>query len=240
MTLLAPPSSRAGDDPIAGAAKVVVLGRGPRLVRGTPAEYRRAGIAVHTRDEILPALTDLVHDRHAILVVAADFACDDFVGTLEVAVATGGAGVLLGMPVGAAPSLAAPALDAGVRGVVSLPLSPERLARELSALPIAADPLAAVRIGDLTVDAGRHRVELAGRTVEVTPREFDLLWDLVRCHPRVAPLGELAQAHAGGTADPFATVRVGVAGVRRRLEAAASRGSATIETVRGVGYRIAL
>ncbi|MDZ8170823.1 winged helix-turn-helix domain-containing protein [Microbacterium xanthum] len=240
MTLLAPPASRAGDDPIAGAAKVVVLGRGPRLVRGTPAEYRRAGIAVHTREEILPALTDVVHDRHAILVVAADFPCDDLVGTLEVAVATSGAGVLLGMPVGAAPSLAAPALDVGVRGMVSLPLSPDRLARELSALPIAADPLAAISVGELTVDAGRHRVELAGRPVEVTPREFDLLWDLVRCHPRVAPIGELARAHAGGTADPLATVRVAVAGVRRSLEATAARGATAIETVRGVGYRLAV
>ena len=91
-----------------------------------------------------------------------------------------------------------------------------------------------VEVGALRIDVAAHRVELDGRQVTLTRLEYALLVFLVQHPGRVFTRDELLQRVWGNE---------GLAGGRtvdihvRRLRAKLAHGVATLETVRGVGYR---
>jgi DNA-binding response OmpR family regulator len=94
--------------------------------------------------------------------------------------------------------------------------------------------------GDQTLRAGRVEVELAarrclvaGREVELTRREFDLLAQLVRAPGRVHTRAELLELVWGSAYLSPKTVDVHIAGLRRKLGPALE-----IKALRGVGYRL--
>lgn len=86
----------------------------------------------------------------------------------------------------------------------------------------------------LAVDVRTHEVTVEDRSVELTPKEFDLLVHLMSdpgaVHPRQRILEEVWDRNWFG---PSKTLDVHIASLRRKL------GDPTlIETVRGVGFRI--
>jgi DNA-binding response OmpR family regulator len=91
--------------------------------------------------------------------------------------------------------------------------------------------------GDLRIDLRRRRVERGGEEVPLTAREFDLLVYLVR---RAGQVVSKRQILDGVWDDDFEgdpnVVEVYVSRLRRKLDRASGPGS--IETVRGVGYRV--
>lgn len=228
-------------DPVVGSTRVVVLASTPAAVKRPAAEFRRFGLVLVVRENIVSALAELVHDPTVLLVVSADVPCETLRDVLDLAVATSRSSVLLGLTAGADAALVAAAMEAGVRGTVELPLTPERLATTVRMLPLPAVETGPIKVGALTVDIARHRLAWDGTPIEVTPREFGVVLDLARRHPQVATLDELARGFNSGAIDPYAGVRVVITHVRSRLAAIAGASSAqVIETVRGVGYRLAL
>jgi two-component system phosphate regulon response regulator PhoB len=92
-----------------------------------------------------------------------------------------------------------------------------------------------IRFGPLTLDAARHRVELAEQPVELTLTEFGILRHLLRQPGRVFSRAQIVEAVRGG--DYHVTDRavdVAVHGLRKKLGEAGK----LVETVRGVGYRL--
>lgn len=91
-----------------------------------------------------------------------------------------------------------------------------------------------VRIGDLEVDVRARRAQLAGRELELTPKEFDLLAALAgdpgAAVSRRRLLEEVWETSWYGSTK---TIDVHVAALRRKLG-----DSGWIETVRGVGFRL--
>ncbi len=101
--------------------------------------------------------------------------------------------------------------------------------------PIASSvPLVA---GDLELDAGAHRVRLAGRELELRPREFRLL-ALFMERPGTALTRDqiLETLWAHDYIGDARTVDVHVRWLREKIEADPARPT-RIVTVRGVGYR---
>ena len=47
------------------------------------------------------------------------------------------------------------------------------------ATPERRSPSAVIRHGDLTVDAGRREVHVGEEEIQLAPKEFDLLWELL-------------------------------------------------------------
>jgi two-component system response regulator RegX3 len=93
---------------------------------------------------------------------------------------------------------------------------------------------AVVHIGDLEVDARARRASVAGRDLELTQKEFDLLAALARDPGAVLSRRRLLEdvwetSWYGSTK----TIDVHVAALRRKLG-----DPAWIETVRGVGFRL--
>jgi two-component system, OmpR family, response regulator len=92
--------------------------------------------------------------------------------------------------------------------------------------------------GDLVLTPAERTVSRAGRRVELTVREFALLEYLMR-HPGVALGRERLIAHVwdGRYQGDSNIVDVNIRGLREKIDRPFGR--RTIETVRGVGYRLA-
>lgn len=224
---------------VRGADRAVLLTRTVD-VRGTTAEFRHVGVTVVSHDDILHALLELTHDPDSILVVSSDFDRIPLPDMLDLAVAVCGPSVILGLGTADAAAAIRTAFAAGVRTTVELPLTPERLKQAIRRIPesfAGRDP--AVTVGDLTVDPGRHVVMWHGSQVEIPPREFAILYTLARAHPYLATLEQLAVEYAGTAIDPIASIRVAVNQIRARLAEAGALPAPAIETVRGIGYRLA-
>jgi DNA-binding response OmpR family regulator len=90
-------------------------------------------------------------------------------------------------------------------------------------------------VGDLVVDPRRHVATRAGRELELTRREFDLLEALARHQGQVLSREQLLQLVWGYASDVETNVvDVFVGYVRRKLEAAGE--PRTLRTIRGVGW----
>ncbi len=93
---------------------------------------------------------------------------------------------------------------------------------------------AQIRHGDLHVDAGRREVRVGEEEIQLAPKEFDLLWELLDHRGLVLTRDQLLERVWGYTfAGDTRTVDVHVRQLRRKLGEASP-----IVTVWGVGYKV--
>lgn len=127
----------------------------------------------------------------------------------------------------------------GADDFIARPLDPQELLARVRALlwrtkRTSSDGV--VRVGaDLVIDTARYEVTVAGRRVDLTLKEYELLLFLARHPGRVFTRDVLldriwGQHYFGGTR----TVDVHVRRVRMKIERG---GRIYVDTVRGVGYR---
>ena len=96
-----------------------------------------------------------------------------------------------------------------------------------------------IRVGDLAIDVAGRRATVAGRGIELSRKEFDLLVRLARDAGRVVTREQLmTDVWDTNWFGSTKTLDVHVGWLRRKLgDGARGGGEAWIETVRGVGYR---
>ena len=135
-------------------------------------------------------------------------------------------------------------LELGASDYVTKPFSPRVLTARIRAVlrrgHEADDEEATIRIKDLTIRPGRHQVLVKDQPVELTATEFRILLFLAKRPGWVFTRQQIVDAAQGDDAfvsDRFVTDRsvdVHIVSLRRKLGSA----GASIETVRGVGYRL--
>jgi len=126
-------------------------------------------------------------------------------------------------------------LDSGADDYLVKPFAPEELAARLRAVLRRQSATAGGRrsLGDLEIDLAARWVSVAGQRVELTAREWALLEALTLRAGRIVPKADLERLLLGGEAEIASNaLEVHVSALRRKL------GRATIETVRGLGYRL--
>ncbi|MGZ3668237.1 MAG: response regulator transcription factor [Bdellovibrionota bacterium] len=98
------------------------------------------------------------------------------------------------------------------------------------------EPTARLMMGPLEIDEAAHEARLEGKAISLTPYEFKLLVTLAQNQGRVLTRDQLIrEVQGGGVSVVERAIDTHVFGLRKKLGAAAD----LIETVRGVGYRIA-
>ncbi len=130
------------------------------------------------------------------------------------------------------------ALDAGADDYITKPFSiQELLARVRAHLRRAPERAAtAIEAGDFVIDVTNHNVALLGKTIHLTPKEFDLLAHLARHAGKVITHRALLTAVWGAqSAHQPEYLRVFVGQLRKKLESESGR--QYIQTEPWVGYR---
>lgn len=131
-------------------------------------------------------------------------------------------------------------LNLGADDYITKPFYVEELVARIHAVTrrVKDEPLSLLQAGDLTVDLISRRVRRASRDIELTAREFSLLEHLLRSPGRVYTRTQLLEHVWGYDFDPETNlVDVNIRRLRRKIDE--PHETPLIETVRGVGYRIA-
>ena len=136
------------------------------------------------------------------------------------------------------------ALDLGADDFVTKPFdSEELLARIRSALRRKAGPLAdnaSREFADGRIDRETHAVTLRGEKVELTPREFNLLWALADHPGRIVTHQSLLETVWGPAhRQDLDYLRVAIRSLRRKMEQDPSNPRLIVNEP-GVGYRCLL
>jgi DNA-binding response OmpR family regulator len=131
-------------------------------------------------------------------------------------------------------------LEIGADDYIVKPFSPRALVARVRALLRRTQGdvrvTAVIRVGGLEVDSARHTATLGGKSLHLTPSEFDLLALLAGRPGQTFTRQQLMDDLYGGAASSVdRSVDSHIKNLRRKLESASD--IRFIKTVYGVGYR---
>ncbi|MGQ0847640.1 MAG: response regulator transcription factor [Actinomycetota bacterium] len=224
----------------AEGARILVVDDEPRVREVVAGYLTRDGYRVRTAADGLTArqyLDEFKPDLVVLDLMLPGMSGIDFLGLIR---RDGGLPVIL-LTARAEESDRVSGLELGADDYVVKPFSPRELVARVRSVMRRSIPkpgVAALTFDDLEIRPASREVLVGGRSVDLTAREFDLLWYLASHAPTVFSRGELLEQVWGSSPewqDP-ATVTVHVRRVRQKIEKF-PQAPRWVMTVWGIGYR---
>jgi two-component system alkaline phosphatase synthesis response regulator PhoP len=222
---------------------ILVVDDEAKIVKTVKAYLESAGFRVATAQDGQMALTVFRHERPALVVLDLGLPAIDGLDVARTLRRESDVPIImLTARVDEADKLIG--LELGADDYVTKPFSPRELVARVRAVlrrvggerEQAAPPIAA---GEVEIDLERRHVTVAGRMVDLTPTEFDLLVVLARNPGRVFTRLELLDRVQGYAFEGYErTVDAHVKNLRQKIEADPKQPRYLL-TVYGVGYRFA-
>ena len=133
-------------------------------------------------------------------------------------------------------------LDLGADDYIPKPFNPHEVVARVRAVLRRTNqdfgPSHIIQIGQLLLDADRHEVQLAGKPIELTPTEFDLLKTLMEYQGHAFTRQSLIEKGLGYNYEGMErTLDSHIRNLRRKIEPDPAEPT-YIKTVFGVGYRM--
>lgn len=134
------------------------------------------------------------------------------------------------------------AFDMGADDYIEKPFSISILLRRMKAVLNRSEgrahekSVSLMKKGDLEVDFETYKVKISNQPLEMTLMEFNILKELIRADGRPLSREALIQRINGSTAVTERTIDVHICAIRKKLNTYGR----TIETIRGIGYRLQL
>ena len=132
--------------------------------------------------------------------------------------------------------------EVGADDYVQKPFSPRELVARVKAILRRSEGKAdtageKLTLGDISVDTGKRLCSIAGKTIDLTTAQLDILVFMMRSPGRVWSRLELLRASSGSAFEGYErTIDAHVKNIRKALGDDSER-PRFIETVRGAGYR---
>lgn len=133
-------------------------------------------------------------------------------------------------------------LELGADDYVLKPFSPREVVARVRTIfrrtsPAAAKPTI-LQVGELVIDEGLHTVTLAGRSIDLTPTEFEILAVLARQPRRVFSRLQIMEQAQGSSFEGYErTIDAHIKNIRLKLEPNPKK-PVYIHTVFGLGYKL--
>lgn len=229
------------------AQRILVVDDDPQIVRLLRSYLEQAGYTVFVAYSGDGALRSLRHDRPDLVVL--DLMLPERDGWEVTRVVRGDAGLevtpIIMLTARVEDHDRILGLQLGADDYVTKPFNPgEVVARVRAVLRRTYGefvPRKALEVGPLSIDLNAHEVQLDGQSVHLTPTEFVLLRTMAENQGRAFTRRDLIENGLGYTYDGAErTVDSHIKNLRRSLDKAggAGFGSAVVQTVYGVGYRL--
>lgn len=222
---------------------ILIVEDEPKIVKTVRAYLESAGFRVVAAADGQTALTTFRHEKPALVVldlglpgmdgldVARSLRKESEVPIIMLTARVDETDRLIGLELGADDYVTKPFSPRELVARVRAVLRRTGAGREPAAVPITA--------GDLTLDLERRQVFVAGRGIDLTPTEFDLLLVLARHPGRVFTRLDLLDRVQGYAFEGYErTVDAHVKNLRQKIEPDPKQ-PRYILTVFGVGYRFA-
>jgi two-component system copper resistance phosphate regulon response regulator CusR len=133
-------------------------------------------------------------------------------------------------------------LEEGADDYLPKPFAVEELRARVGALlrRRSLPPQITLRVGDIRLDRGKRSVEVRGRLVELTAKEYSLLEYLLLNRGRIVTRREIAEHVWDEHFDPFSNlIEVYVGRLRQKIDAFSQPGEPSfLTTRRGEGYYV--
>lgn len=203
------------------------------LATGLRRHGHRVSVAydgAEAREKLHQAEFDVVILDRGLPLISGDVVCEEMVAN-----AIGARVIMVTAAGGVADRVGG--LRIGADDYLPKPFAFEELAARVEALArrpaVRREPNVAV-VADLTIDKARRTVERAGRSIDLTVKEFGVLEVLASAPECWTSAEDLLEQVWDRNTDPFTSaVKVTVSTLRRKLGE-----PQLIETLRGVGYRL--
>ncbi len=216
--------------------RVLVVEDEPMLRDGLVRGLRSAGLAVDSAEDGGEALDKAAVNTYEVVVLDRDLPTvhgDDVCRALVDAPVT--PKIIMLTAFGEVEDRVA-GLRLGADDYLPKPFAMSELLARIEAIArrptIAASPV--LRVGDIELDPSAHMAYRSGDALQLTPKEFGVLRELLSASPAVVSAEDLLERVWDEHADPFTNaVRITMTTLRRKLGE-----PLPIETVVGVGYVI--